>query len=95
MNASLGRVYKQPDETLYWDISFEEWCAARGVVPSTANGTAEPGVTASFQLIGYAVRVTVSGGTSGSKYKITILLTTAAPTVLVREADFTVVVKAI
>jgi hypothetical protein len=44
-------------------------------------------------MAGPIVKVVLAGGTHGEKYKITVLLTTDEG--LVKEADFTVTIKAI
>lgn len=85
----LGKFYKQPTEILDFDVDYTDWFSNRTDTPDTFAVVAEPGITVvGSTLVGNLVKVILSGGTDGVKYKITVRLTTVAG--LVKEADFTV-----
>jgi hypothetical protein len=88
----LGRFSKQPAEILDYDVDFTDWFVGRTDTPFSFVVVAEAGITVvSAARTGMVVKVLLSGGTSPTKYKITVRLTTTAG--LVKEADFTVYVK--
>lgn len=88
----LGTFTKQPTEVLDYDVSFADWLGGRSDLPQTATTTVDPGLTlVSSTLIGQTVKVVLSGGLNGGKYKVTVHLTT--DTGLVKEADFFVRIK--
>jgi hypothetical protein len=88
----LGRFSKQPSEILDYDVDFTDWFVGRTDTPVSFVVVAEAGITVvSSARTGDVVKVLLSGGTTGIKYKITVRLTTAAG--LVKEADFTVNVR--
>lgn len=88
----LGRFVKQPGETLDYPVSYDDWFVGRSDTPMSHAVTAETGITVvGSSRSGNVVTVTLSGGTHGSKYKITVQLSTTAG--IVREADFIVAVK--
>lgn len=95
--AILGRFQKQPDEILDYDVDYTEWFSNRADAPATVDPiavTAEAGITVvGSSITGNVVKVILSGGVAGTKYKVTVRLTTTAG--LVKEADFTVLVKAV
>lgn len=92
MTAVLGKFVKQPSEVLDYDVDFSDWFSNRSDTPSTFTVTAETGITVvSSSRIGNVVKIILSGGTSGTKYKVTVKLTTT--NLLVKEADFIVAVK--
>jgi hypothetical protein len=89
----LGRFTKQPTEVLDYDVDFSEWFADRTDVIGSIAVTADAGITiASSSNSGFVVKVVLSGGSNGVRYKITVRITTA-PSAFVREADFVVTVK--
>ena len=88
----LGRFVKQPLEILDYDVDFSAWFAGRGDTPASIAVITEPGIVlVGNSLVGTMVKVVLSGGTDGVKYKITVRLTTTSG--IVREADFSVAVK--
>lgn len=92
MTVILGKFSKQPSEILDYDVDYTDWFKGRTDTPASFTAAADPGITlVSSTRTGNVVKVILSGGTTGTKYKITIRLTTAAG--LVKEADFTVTVK--
>jgi hypothetical protein len=91
--AILGRFTKQPTEVLDYDVDFSEWFADRSDTLDSFTVTAQAGITvASSSNTGNVVKVVLSGGTNGGRYKITVRVTTT-PSAFVREADFIVSVK--
>jgi hypothetical protein len=92
MTAVLGKFDKQPAEILDYDVDFTDWFTNRTDAPSSHVATADDGITiVSATRSGNVVKVILSGGTSGTSYKITVRLTTTAA--LVKEADFVVKIK--
>lgn len=92
MTAILGKFVKQPAEVLDYDVDFTDWFSNRTDTPGSFIVTAEPGITVvSSTRIGFVVKIILSGGASGTKYKLTVRLTTSNS--LVKEADFVVAVK--
>jgi hypothetical protein len=91
---SLGTFVKQPNEILDYIVDYSEWFVGRSDTPLQQNTTVDAGITlSSSTLIGTSVKVVLSGGTNGVKYKVTTRLTTTAG--IVREGDFYVQVKEI
>ena len=76
--AVLGTFTKQPAEVQDYDIDFSEWLAA---FPDTAVShavTADAGITlGATTLAAGVVKVWLSGGLTGTSYKITATITTA------------------
>lgn len=94
MPSILGKFSKQPDEILDYDVDYSDWFSNRDDTAVSAVVTVTAGVTkVSDALVGNVVRVVLSGGTNGSEYQVTVLLTTS--TGVVKEADFKVKVKAV
>ena len=94
MTAILGKFIKQPDEVLDYDVDFSDWFSNRDDTPASYTVVAEAGITkVTDARTGNVVKAVLSGGVTGTKYKVTVLLTTSAG--LVKEADFTVTVKAV
>jgi hypothetical protein len=91
--AILGRFTKQPTEVLDYDVDFSEWFADRTDTLGSFTVSATAGITVvSSSNIGNVVKVVLSGGTNGTKYQVTVRVTTT-PNAYVREADFVVTVK--
>lgn len=94
MAAILGKFTKQSGETLDYYVDFTDWFSNRSDAPASHQATAEAGITVTTSsLSGNKVKVVLSGGTSGSKYKITVKVTTNATPAIIKEADFIVTVK--
>jgi hypothetical protein len=90
--AVLGRFVKQPNEVLDYDVDFSDWFEGRTDTPSSHAVVAEAGITVvGSSRTGNVVKVVLSGGTVGAKYKITVRLTTNS--FLVKEAEFVVSIK--
>lgn len=94
MPSILGRFYKQPNEKLDYTVDYSDWFANRSDTAASHSVIVPTGITKeSDSRAGNLVRVVLSGGTNGEKYKITVLMTTSAG--LIKEADFVVFVKEI
>jgi hypothetical protein len=92
--AILGKFQKQPSEILDYDVDYTDWFSNRVDTPASFTTVLETGITlAGSSRTGNVVKLILSGGTAGTKYKATVRLTTTAG--LVKEADFTVTVKEI
>jgi hypothetical protein len=91
--AILGKFQKQPAEILDYDVDFTDWFSNRTDTPASFTAVAEPGCSIVSARTDLVVKVVMEGGTAGTKYKITVKLTTTAG--LVKEVDFTVLVKEI
>ena len=90
----LGRFFKQPAEVLDYDVDYVDWFSNRTDAPASFVVIAETGITVvSSSRTGFVVKVILSGGTVNVRYKITVRLTTTAGVPLVKEADFTVMVR--
>lgn len=93
--AVLGKFFKQPAEILDYDVDYTDWFSNRTDAPAASNPvtvSVEPGITlVTFSRTGLVVKAVISGGTAGTKYKVTVRMTTTAG--LVKEADFTITVK--
>lgn len=91
----LATWEKQPGERQDYDIEFGEWLAPLGDAPAATNPiavTAPAGITLiSFELIGTAVKLWITGGTNKTRYKFTIAMTTAGGRV--KEAEIVIYVK--
>ena len=88
----LGRFVKQPSEVLDYDVDFTDWFESRTDTPLSHVVTADSGITVvGSSRAGKVVKVVLSAGTNGVKYKITVRLTTSNN--LVKEAEFVVSVK--
>jgi hypothetical protein len=93
MASVLGKFTKQSAEVLDYDVDFTDWFEGRVTdSPDSFVVTADAGITITGSTrTGYIVKVILSGGVSGQKYKITVRMTTT--NLLVKEADFVVAVK--
>jgi hypothetical protein len=90
--AILGKFQKQTDEVLDYDVDYTDWFSNRVDTPASFTAAVETGITmVGSSRNGNVVKVILSGGTNGTKYKVTVKLTTSDA--LVKEADFTVTVK--
>lgn len=88
----LGKFTKQPAEVLDYDVDFSDWLSNRTDLPQTFSVTVPTGIILDSSVrLGNVVKVVLSGGTSGQKYRITVRLST--DTGLLKEADFDVAVK--
>ena len=75
----IGTFSKQPAEVLDYAIDLTQWLASGDYAVSQVT-TAAAGITVDSTLIlnsGREIRVWLSGGTSGQRYKIQVHFTTA------------------
>lgn len=89
----LGTQIKQPADYLDYDVSFEDWLP-EGDAVSSATATVSPTselAIADILVLSPLVKVWLSGGTTGSAYKITIVATTAQGRI--KEAEFKIRVR--
>jgi hypothetical protein len=94
MATVLGKFTKQSGETLDYYVDFTDWFSNRSDAPASHTATADAGITVTTSsLSGNKVKVVLSGGTNGTKYKVTVKLTTNSTPAIVKEADFLVTVK--
>ena len=76
--AVLGTFTKQPAEVQDYDIDFSEWLAALSDTAISHVVTADAGITlGATTLAAGVVKVWLSGGLTGTSYKITATITTA------------------
>ena len=73
----LATFIKQPADVQDYDIDFSKYLDAIEDTPASYIATADDGlnIDSSF-MVAKRVKVWVSGGTSGTVYKITVTLTT-------------------
>lgn len=93
--GTLATFTKQPADVQDFDIVYTEWLdSLSDTAPGPGNVTviSDAGITVdSFFLLDGIVKVWVSGGTTGQKYKITAtVVTTGGRT---KQAEITVKVK--
>lgn len=92
----LGRYAQQPNETIDYNLDYTEFFGGRGDDPASFVATASTGITiAGTALNGLVGKVTISGGSPGAQYKITVRMTTTSVPPIVKEDDFMVRVKEI
>lgn len=75
----LREFDKQPREQQFYDFDLTEWLDALPDVIDTYTVTNTPGVNLSYTTLfpdKKRVRVFYTGGVTGKKYKVTLLLTT-------------------
>jgi hypothetical protein len=93
--AILAKFEKQPADTQDFDIDYTDWLAGLGDTASGPTGaaiTVDTGITMqASSLINGVVKVWLTGGTSGTTYKITCTLTTAGGRI--KQAEIQVKVK--
>ena len=86
---ALGIDTKQPAELLDYDVTYEDWIPDGDTVVSATVTvtTADDSLTVTkVEIMTPIVKVWISGGISGTTYKITVLATTAEGRT--KEAEF-------
>ena len=92
--AILATFTQQPAETLDYDVDFTDFLLGASDTAASFTVTPESGITVvSSSLASGAVKVWITGGVSGSRYKITIRLTTTGGRV--KEDEIVIRVKEI
>lgn len=75
---NIGNFIKQPVEVLDYDVDYTDWLTAGDNVQSATVEVAPTGLTIDSIFINDPrVKVWVSGGLSGTTYKLTVTTTTA------------------
>ena len=90
----IGSVIQQPGDTLDYDVRYADWLSTGDVVQSATAQVAPVGLTVQSPLVvdsGKTVKVWVSGGVTGTRYKVTLTATTAQGRVV--EHELRVIIK--
>jgi len=93
MTAILGKFEKQTAEVIDYYALFADWFSNRTDSIASIEAPLVTGVTITASFTGTTVKVVVAGGTNGTKYKITVRITTTSSPAIVKEVDFTVTIK--
>ncbi len=89
---NLGNFNKQPAEVVDYDIDYSEWLTAGDNVQSAAVVVSPAGLTVESVFVNDPrVKLWLSGGTDGQRYKLTVTTTTADGRV--KQDEFSVRVK--
>lgn len=94
--AILGRYTMQPNETLDFDVSYDEWFTGRADAYLShavvvEDGLVLAGSVANGNVIKCVVKPDLASYVNGDRYKVTVRLTTTSG--IVKEADFYITVK--
>ena len=90
--AILEKFSKQPLDVQDYDVSYVEWLDSLSDTAVSCAVVVEPGIRLdAFGLFAGAVKVWLSGGTTGSSYKVTTTVTTTGGRV--KEAEIVIKVK--
>jgi hypothetical protein len=88
----LGTFQKQPADRLDYDVTYKDWLTdGDNVLTVTAEVTPEGLTVEAVYVNDPIVKTWLSGGTSGTTYKITLTATTADGRI--RQDEFKVKVK--
>lgn len=90
----MDKKFKQPGETLDYDIKADGWLGDGDYIVTAITTVSAVGLTViatTVILSGTRVKVMVSGGTNGVKYKVTVTMTTNDG--LVKEHEFYIQIK--
>lgn len=88
----LAKFTKQPSERQDYDIDYRAWLTQCADTAVSYSADVESGMTLNHStLVDGVVKVWLSGGTSGSRYKVTVSITTAGGRV--HEVEIVIVVK--
>lgn len=94
MPTYLGKVTKQPNETLDYYVSFDEWFVGRSDAAVDYEVEVQTGLTLDDDSrVDNTVRIVLSGGTDSNQYKVTVRMITNATPPIIREGDFIVKVR--
>jgi hypothetical protein len=92
--AIIGRMTKQPLEVLDYDVDFSEWLPTTDFI-ATASAVVSPATSLAIGTVSVFdttwVKVWLSSGVTGTKYKITVTVVTDDGRT--KEAEFYVNVK--
>lgn len=90
---SIPIYSKQPGDTVDIDVDLSDWLPSSDTI-LTATSTAEAGITLGTTSINTSTKIAkqwVSGGTTGTRYKVTMTITSVEGRV--KEVDFYIKVK--
>lgn len=91
----LATFTKQPADVQDYDIDYSEYCGSFAPADTLAGDpvvTTDPGITVdSVSRVGSVVKVFLSGGTTGTTYKVTCRATTTGQRV--KEVEIKIKVK--
>jgi hypothetical protein len=77
MNQVLGRLRKDPDERLAYDLIFERWLPdGDELLSAVATITGSTATVAQTDVSAFAVKVWIVGGTAGERATVTVRATT-------------------
>jgi len=94
MMPILDKFEKQPADIQDYDISFVEWLTGYADTGESQVTTVDTGITLlASNLIDGVVKVWLSGGVTGTSYKVTTTLTTDGGRV--KQAEIVIKVKEI
>ena len=80
------RVEKHSGETLILDMDFSAWMLSTDTITNQVVTHSPVGLTITDQFVnGQSVRLTVSGGSSGVNYKVSVQIVTSAGETLIGE----------
>ena len=89
--AVIASYTQQPADNLDYDIDYGEWLSNADSLLSATVAVAPAGLTVQSPLVvGERVKLWVSGGTSGTKYKVTVTTTTTLGRIKQDEIKFSV-----
>lgn len=92
--ALIGNKTKQPGETRVYTADFTRWFSNRTDSPSAFTVTTTDGITVAGQeRDGMKIKVALSGGDDGARYKVTVKMFTNSTPTTIKEADFYVAVR--
>ena len=89
MTYDIPRATKQPSESRRYTFDFSKNMGVNDTIASVDSFTVSPsGPTLGSPVIsGKQVQARVSGGTSGTQYKLTMVVTTSASDIIEGEAQ--------
>lgn len=89
--ALIGTFSQQPDESLDYDVDYTDWLTDGDTVYGATVGVTPTGLTVSSPVLVDAdkrVKLWVSGGVSGTAYKVEVTATTVLGRVKQDEVRF-------
>ena len=92
MGYDIQKLEKQPSESRVYDIDFSANLAAGETISAVSSCTASPsGLTlGAASYTGTKVQIRISGGVTGTQYKVTAIVTTSAGNTLEGEGNLLV-----
>jgi hypothetical protein len=74
--AIIATVQQQPNDIRDYDIDFSEWFPVGDTIIESTVSVTPAGLTVGDALAHPRIKVWVSGGVDGTRYKITVLAST-------------------